>query len=375
MDSVGRKTGMLAAMILAALAALGQVLVQNYSALLVLQFLIGFGGAGGLSAGVSTYWGDMAPKKLRGRLMALTFVVAGFGPGLTALVAQLSVPTGPAGWHGVYLWGGVALVVAAWLLWKLPESPRWLASRGRLAEADRILTALESRIERRGLTLPEPEPYQIPKPEQRLPLATLLRGMYLRRLIVACIVGIGFWAFFYGFQIYLPTLLIREGHGILHSYVYTTISEFGGVFGGLCLWLVADRWSRHLQIAAMGIVGAILLIIFGTTGSNAVLLGSGFLIGVLLQLGTPLVFVYFSELFPTRARANGVGAVLFVVHWTPVALPLAIAWSLEAFRTPIAIFVGLAIVLLILQTGVVLAFGQRGTTQTSVEEINEAQEA
>jgi putative MFS transporter len=72
-------------------------------------------------------------------------------------------PLGFDGWRWVVLFGAGGALVIWWIRRALPESPRWLATKGRIAEADAILTRLEDKVRREtGRSLPEPEPATAP---------------------------------------------------------------------------------------------------------------------------------------------------------------------------------------------------------------------
>ena len=111
---------------------------------------------------IGAYLSELAPKGLRGRAFAVNQTIGFVCVPVVSFLAWLLVPTAPLGlegWRWVVLIGALAAPVVVFLRRGLPESPRWLAKHGRLAEADRVLSAIEAKVEAEyGRPLPPPGP-------------------------------------------------------------------------------------------------------------------------------------------------------------------------------------------------------------------------
>lgn len=371
-DMFGRKRAVLWWGVVFSLASLLTVFVGNTTQLTVLRVLTGLGGVAATVA-VVAYMSEVYPAPARGRLMALTFAINGLGPGLAALIAEISIPAVDFGWRLVFLWGALGFIPIA-VLWRLvPESPRWLEAKGRIDEATTQLDIIERRTVQAAGPLPAPALWVHTIVERSHPLRTVLKGIYLRRVLVCIVISFVGTMVFYGFQSWIPTLLVHRGFTVVHSLAYGTVTEFGGAFGGVVLWLVADRWPRRIQLALSAVIGAVLILIYGLTSSTPVLLVSGFFTVLLLQIFTPVSYSYFAEIFPNRARGNAVGLIGLIGHIGPIIGPWIIGFILAQY-TPSVVFWFLAVAYALLVGGCALLFGERRTTGQSVEEINEAQE-
>src|ERR1700736_3053551 len=109
---------------------------------------------------IDAYISELAPKRLRGRAFAVNQYVQFLAIPFVALVSWMLVPRSPIGVAGcrwvVFL--GSLGAIAIWFIRRgIPESPRWLAQKGRLEEADAAISKIEARVEAEiGHRLSEP---------------------------------------------------------------------------------------------------------------------------------------------------------------------------------------------------------------------------
>jgi putative MFS transporter len=210
----------------------------------------------------------------------------------------------------MFLLGASPLVFAV-LAWRfLPESPRWYEARGRFADSERVLAAIEARVQRQtGAPLPPPAPR--PRDAGRAPSTGphgLFRGAMLRRSLVLWVAFGGTFFVFYAIQVFLPTVVSSMGFTLTSSFELTAVIVAVSIPGKLLeAWLV-ERWGRRPVIVAFGLIAAAAAATFGfVRGAVPVLLAgcvmSFFGIGV-----DPAVKVYTAESYPTTLRATGTAA-------------------------------------------------------------------
>ena len=134
-------------------------MAQNFSALLVLRFLQGFG-LGGEVPIANTYVSEFAQSTQRGRFVLLQQLMFPVGLTSVALVGVYVVPRW--GWQWMFVLGAVPALLALPMIRVLPELPRWLASRGRFEDADRVVTRIEALVSAQGARPLPPIPANVP---------------------------------------------------------------------------------------------------------------------------------------------------------------------------------------------------------------------
>ncbi|KOG88693.1 MFS transporter, partial [Streptomyces varsoviensis] len=145
-DRYGRRRFLIASVALYTVFSAVGALSLNAPMLIAARFLAGLGIGPQLPL-ADAYLSDLLPARARGRYTALAYTIAFFGVPTVGLLAHWLVrlsPLGMAGWRWLFLIGALGGVAALLRYRRLVESPRWLASVGRTAEAERIVTDLEA---------------------------------------------------------------------------------------------------------------------------------------------------------------------------------------------------------------------------------------
>src|ERR1700735_2626720 len=304
-DRFGRRFTYQINLLIFGLASLAAAFVQNMDQLIICRFVQGLGLGAEIVVGYSTLT-EFVPPNTRGRWLSMMafIVVAGFP--VTSLLGYLVIPN--FGWRPMFVIAGIGSLFVWYLRKNLPESPRWLESRGRNEEAETLMQAIEQESSG-GTPLP---PVATPAPAAQPGTPYLATPSLLRRLIVGSWVLITINTLIFGFVIFLPQFFLRQGLTITNSLGYTAVlaaaSLVGCALGAYLSDAVGRRWS---------IIGAsVLTIITGWfyARSNAasdpeIVLAIGAVLIVAIYIQTAILFgVYTPELFPTeiRLRANGI---------------------------------------------------------------------
>src|SRR6202046_995624 len=205
---------------------------------------------------IDTYISELMPRTLRGRAFSVNQFVSFCIVPVVALLAWLIVPLKPLGfdgWRWVVLLGSAGAVVVWGLRAGIPESPRWLAGRNRGEEADAIVRDIEARVAAgHGGTLPPPLPTPPAAAGQsgHATLADIFSVKYRGRTIMLSIFNAAQVIGFYGFNSWVPTLLMPRGIDITHVLEYAFIIPISQPVGPLLGSYFADKVERKYQIIA-----------------------------------------------------------------------------------------------------------------------------
>ncbi|WP_372660257.1 MFS transporter [Amycolatopsis kentuckyensis] len=298
-DRFGRKVPLAVTIMVYALFSLAAVFATGFGALLTFRALQGVG-LGAEIAVALPYIAEFVPSRHRGPLVTAATAAWLIGLPTAAAVGTAVVPV--QGWRAMFAIATVPVLVGAVMLATLPESVRYLLRRGRLAAGTAIVDTLC-----RGTGASNPAEHAEP-PESRGTVRTLVARRYLRYTIALWFMEVCAGAFLYGLSTWLPSILEKQGVGLLKSFGYTAIITTAGVVGALLAGQLINRIGRRVVLGAGFVLSGLLCLLWGTTsaagavillGSLATFFGSG--------LAGSTLFAYASELYPTASRATGLG--------------------------------------------------------------------
>jgi putative MFS transporter len=305
----GRRMAFIISLAVFGVVSLAAALAWNFESLLVLRLLQGIGlGAEVPIAGA--LFNEFVRGRSRGRAVMIYESIFSWGILLAPLIGLLFFSAfGPQlGWRLLFVFGALPIVVAAIAYFKLPESPRWLAERGRFGEAGRVLDEMEADARRRGTILPEPE-VQPPAAVKPTRLGELFSPYYRRRTALSWVTWFCGYFILYGFSTWLPTLYVRLGGLPTGNALWLTVLVSALYLIEIYIFaLTVDRVGRKPWFVA----GFALAVLGGVFGCVAILLGATawpvlFVAGLLMGLGispvTAGLYLYTPELYPTRMRA------------------------------------------------------------------------
>ncbi len=306
-ERFGRVTAMIWAILIFAVMSLACAFAWDYNSLIGARIIQGFG-LGGEVPVAATYISELARAKARGRFVLLYELVFPVGLVATGLVGSWVVPR--FGWQWMFVIGAIPAFVAFVLQRLVPESPRWLATHGRQADAQTALAWIERETEK-STGRPLPAPQIIVRSKYRAASWSDLFGpTYLRRTLVVWVIWFSAYFFNYGLVVWLPTIYSTVFKlPLQQSLQYGLITQAVGFVGALTCALSIDHVGRRPWFAFAFLVNAIALgalFVVGPDSPQRVLafVSSGYFFVSVLSIG---VYVYTPELYPTRTRAIAVG--------------------------------------------------------------------
>jgi putative MFS transporter len=368
-DRIGRKRALILFVLISSLGSLATAVVPSVVYLFAARVITGFGISAGMVT-VMTYIAELFPARSRGTWQSWAMVINLCAIPMTNLVARLLVPYGPHGWRWVFVWGALGMVFP-FIARRLPESPRWSARAGRVEEAEAALGAMEARARADGHHLGDLE--RIARPQDvREPWATMFNSVYRRRTLTLCAIWLLQTIGFYGFEAWVPTLLVHHGIGIAKSLTYFTLINVGAPLGALLAVYPADRFERKHLIAMVALLIAAFGLLYGLSFTPVLIVTFGFAVGMLTQTFATLLYSYTPEQFPTGVRNSATGLTYGAGRLANVANAFVVAAIYTNFGyVTVFVYVAGAWFLTALIT---LVFGPR-TTGRSLEALNPATDA
>lgn len=368
-DRFGRRAIFTASLLWYAASTLVMALQSSAVAIDLWRFIAGIG-IGLELVTIDTFIAELVPKGIRGKAFAINQSLQLTAVPVAALLGWLLTPLAPldvAGWRWVAIIPAFGALAVWWIRRSLPESPRWLAQRGRLAEAERVTAAIEARIVAEiGHALPEPTA-QPPETIVTAGFVEILRPPYAKRTSVLVVLNVFQAIGFYGFGNWLPALLASQGTSFVKSLQYSFVIAIVYPLAPLVFSTIADRIERKWQIAAAALGVAVFGLIFAQQTSAAMLILCGALITASNNLLSYAYHAYQAELFPTRVRARAVGFVYSFSRLSTVAASFAIALLLKSFGAiGVFAFIACSMAIVALAVGI---FGPR-TRGASLEELS-----
>jgi len=304
-DKIGRKASFTWCVVLFTVFTFASVFTPTdaWVLLAALRVLVGIG-VGGLNITSIPYVQEFVPAKQRGFLSGLTAVFIPLGLFLGSVASSL---TG-GNWRLLIGIGAVPILLLLWLR-MVPESPRFLQSKGRHDEAQKSLAwALEMPADQIG-SLPEVT-------HAATTSYSVIFSKYLKSLII---VSLGSFCFIFGASVIQSwgQSILGSGYNfdtVMVGYLFMVVS-LGDLLGRLSSAWLADRIGRKRVMLVYGLLGAVgLTIAAGSTmlagdGANA---GWIFFVGILIAMtfgdgAFGVLNPFGAEQFPNEARASGLG--------------------------------------------------------------------
>jgi len=284
---------------------LGVVYLLRYAAAL---------GVGAEYAIVTTAIAEFVPARIRGRANAAVMNFWPAGAILAALLAYVLLDVAALGaavsWRYMFVLGGLLALVVLVFRRRIPESPRWLASRGRHSEADAVVSGLEAAGGQRCGRVQVPTIEAAPLP-LRAALGELAR-YYPGRLALGALLDLAEAFGYYGLFALLSVVVLPQVHVSQRQIpFFYIVGNVGALAGGLAMSLVIDRVGRRRTVIASysaAAAGVGLLAAATATGSSGWVTAAFVVANAAATAAWTSAYPTFTELFPTHLRGAGVGA-------------------------------------------------------------------
>lgn len=280
-------------------------LAQTPAQLAVFRFLAGFGLGGCLPTAIA-----MVTEFSRGQAgRASTRVMTGYHVGavLTAVLGLVLLPL--TGWRGMFVAGALpGLILVPLMIRDLAESPAYLLSRGRRAEAEAVARA--HGIVLRGDTAVRVSP------------RTLFGGGYLRTTLAVWVTSFMGLLLVYSLNSWLPALMVAADYGLERGLWLLLLMNAGAITGLLVAGPVGDAVGLKRAAVLWFAAGAVLLAVLSWKMPVPLLYPVVFLTGAFVFSAQVLVYAFVAVAHPAGVRATAIGMAAGVGRLGAIAGPL-----------------------------------------------------
>lgn len=334
-DVIGRKKAFTLTLLVFSVFTVAGAFSPAFGWFILFRFLAGFGLGGCIPVDYALV-GEFTPKKYRGRVLTAMDGWWPIGASLCAFVSASLLGVGD--WRLIMLVMIVPALLTVAVRFGIPESPLYLASVGRYAEADAIIARLVERTGAEVTTWTHDVPTtgttetagtaQVPlkasdtsgkvtsvNKQLRAASGQLVQlwQYSAKTTLVSWSLFVSVLLVYYAALTWLPGILKKQGMGDQAAFMVTGSMTAVGILGVIVSALIIERVGRKWVLGVTSIVSALLLVCAAvfieasgsqlTFAAKASIIGFGFVV----QIAIPALYTYVSELYPTRLRGSGFG--------------------------------------------------------------------
>ena len=335
-DAIGRKAVMMWALVIYCVASVASAFTDYWPTFLGCRVVAGIG-TGAESAIIAPFLTEFVAGRYRGRFTGSLAGFFSFGFVGAALLGYFIVPVHPEAWRWVLVLTAVPIVMLLWWRRALPESPRWLTSMGRTAEAEAVVADMEQRAQRGGYVLgalaPVPAaPVDIGAKRSFFGKLALLWAPGLARITaMTWVMWVSITFSYYAFFTWIPSLLVASGMTITRSFGYSIAIYLAQIPGYFSAAWMNEKIGRQATIASYMILGGVSAIGLAVAGTDSTVMLAGICLSFFMNGTYAGVYAYTPELFPTEVRATGMGTASSIGRIGAIVSPVLVGWLYPHF--------------------------------------------
>ncbi|WP_084397491.1 MFS transporter [Henriciella aquimarina] len=354
-DRLGRRPVIMLSVLMMGVSSLLTAVAQTEAELFIYRFLTGLG-LGGVMPNINILTAEFAPARRRAFLMTSMFVGFPIGTIVGALFAAGLINM--FGWPSIFVLGGVIpLAMVPLLFFMLPESPRFLALKGRRPD---MLAGIVNKIAPEAGATPQSQ-YVTVAPEGGSIGALFTQG----RTLVTLLLWLVFFAnllTLYAIFGWMPSVLEAAGFPLERAILATILFSIGGVVGGLLIAAAVDRYGAFRTMTATFAAAALSVALIGqSTASLILVLITLFLSGATVMGSQFGINAMVGDSYDTNARATALGWALAVGRVGAIIGPIMVGAAL-ASALPLPSLFLLGAVPMLIAAVAVFVVGRLNTT-------------
>ncbi|MGH3654676.1 MFS transporter [Glutamicibacter sp.] len=304
-DRYGRKNAFSLTLLMFSLFTILGALSPNFGFFVAFRFLAGVGLGGCIPVDYALV-GEFTPAKLRGRVLTAMDGWWPVGAALSFFVSGWVMATAD-NWRLIL----AVMILPAFMVYlvrrSMPESPLFLAAKGRDAEARAVIDQLVERTgaDKRDYVI---EPVQLPKAPRWWEQVASLWTYSWKITATSWLLFMTILLVYYLALTWLPSILTEAGMAQSTSFFATAVMALMGLVGVVIAALLVERVGRKWLLAISApISGIVLIVVAQNLQVPATAIAWVLVFGVVVQVAIPVLYAYVSELYPTELRASGFG--------------------------------------------------------------------
>ena len=345
-ERIGRIGTIMITTAIFALGGIASAFAVGFASMFVLRMLQGLG-LGAEVPVAATYINEIAPASKRGSFVLLYEFIFAVGIVVSGFIGRWAIPA--LGWQSLFLIGSIPPLVVLLLLRTLPESPRWLARRGRMAEAEAAIDRIEREIRASGKEIVAAHTPPPPATGGSGNWRELFGERYRTRTLLIWIIWITIGFISWPLTIWLPTIYRNVFKVSLEQALnFGMVNNVIILIATLSCALLIDRTGRKAWFTGAFTLAGVALCVLGFTGAatvDTVFILTGLTLFGITSLNLA-IYLYTPELYPTRLRAQGIGIALAWARVAGMIAPPIIGWGMSNNGLG-AVFAGLGVISLL----------------------------
>ncbi|UWG98395.1 MFS transporter [Dehalobacter sp. DCM] len=351
-DLFGRRKTFLYAMLIFSTASVLNGMVTDFPLFVLARVTTGFGILM-LMVTSMAYISEMSPAEGRGKWQSLINTGGFCAMPAIGFISRAIIPTGPEAWRIIFFFGALGYTSFLLGLKYLKESPRWLASKGRVSEAEKIIREL-SGID---VDLSEAVKNIPPKVNVYEQFTGMLTRKYLKRTVILLLFGTLTTVVSFACAVWIPTLASLKGFSLEQSLSIGTAYMCGAPLGLMVVSFFADKGGRKIPLTVWIFFMAMMAFIYAHINVYIATLIMAILLNATLMGMSSMQTAYIPEHYPTKMRNTAVGTInafyRLAVSLSQLFIPVIVSGYGEK-----GLFIILA-VMLVLASIILLTFGER----------------